>query len=80
MLDGALMAATATPNEALIAMLDDADLEDGALVTLYFGEGEGNLAQIAAEAAGMIETRFAGVDVEVYEGGQPHYTYLVSIE
>ena len=82
MLDGALMAATTTPNEALIAMLDGANLEDGALVTLYFGNGEGasNLARIAAEAAGMIETRFTGVDVEVHEGGQPHYTYLVSIE
>ena len=83
MLDGALVAATATPNEALIAMLDSADLEDGSLVTLYLGSGDGaagDLERIAAEATETIEARFAGVEVEVHEGGQPHYTYLVSIE
>ena len=78
MLDGDLVAATETANEALMAMLDGAEPEDGTLITLYVGSGD--LTQVAEDAAEAIEARFAGVDVEIHEGGQPHYTYLVSIE
>ncbi len=78
LLDGSLVAATATANEALMAMLDEADLEDGSLVTLY--RGAGDLEGVAAEAADAITARYAGVEVEIIDGGQPHYTYLVSIE
>jgi uncharacterized protein len=78
MLEGELVSATRTPNEALIAMLDHAELEDGSLVTLYCGAD--NLGRLAKEAAGIIESRYSGVDVDIIEGGQPHYSYLVSIE
>ena len=47
-LDGVLAAAAATPNDALVAMLDAAGLESGALVTLFYGAG---LAQETAEEA-----------------------------
>ena len=83
MLDGVLIAATATANEALMAILGGADVQDGTLVTLYLGEDNqvaGDLARIAAEAAETIESHFVGVEVEVHNGGQPHYIYLVSIE
>ncbi|MXW29730.1 MAG: DAK2 domain-containing protein [Chloroflexi bacterium] len=77
-LDGELAAAAATPNDALAAMLDAAELDDGALVTLFYGAG---LAEETAEAAGAaIGARTGGIEVEVHEGGQPHYHYLVSIE
>ena len=77
-LDGVLAAAAATPNDALVAMLDAAGLESGALVTLFYGAG---LAQeTAEEAATGIGARLGGIEVEVHEGGQPHYHYLVSIE
>jgi DAK2 domain fusion protein YloV len=78
LLDGSLAAAAASANEALIAMLDVAELEDGSLVTLY--RGAGDFEELAAEAAGAITATYAGVEVEVIDGGQPHYTYLVSIE
>lgn len=77
-LDGALAAAAATPNEALASMLDAADLEEGALITLYFGAGLGE--ETAADAADAIGVRAGGIEVEVHEGAQPHYHYLVSIE
>ncbi|MDA0799284.1 MAG: DAK2 domain-containing protein [Chloroflexi bacterium] len=78
LLDGVVVAATATPNDALIAMLAGAELEAGNLVTLYWGAD--TPGRIASEAAGAIEARFPGVEVDILEGGQPHYTYLVSIE
>lgn len=78
MLDGALAAAAATPNDALAAMLDAAGAGDGALVTLYYGAG---LAEPdARQAADALAERFPGAEIEIYDGGQPHYHYLVSIE
>ena len=78
LLDGKLAATGDGPDAALLAMLDAAQLEDGALVTLYRGEGVS--AEEAESAAGSVAARFAGVEVETHEGGQPHYAYIVSIE
>ncbi len=77
-LDGGLAAAAASPNEALAAMLDAAELGEGALVTLFYGAGLAE--ETAEEAAAAIGARPGGIEVEVHEGGQPHYHYLVSIE
>ena len=78
LLDGDLIAASVTPNEALLTMLEDAELDEGSLVTLYYGAD--NLERFAKEASEIIKGRYAGVEVDVIEGGQPHYSYLVSIE
>lgn len=78
LLDGALAAAAATPNDALAAMLDAAGVGAGALVTLYYGAG---LAESdAREAAAALAARFPDAEFEAHDGGQPHYHYLVSIE
>ena len=77
-LDGGLAAAAASPNDALAVMLDAAELDDGALVTLFYGAGLAE--ETAEEAAAAIDARPGGIEVEVHEGGQPHYHYLVSIE
>ena len=77
-LDGVLAAAAEAPNEALAAMLDAAELEDGALVTLFYGAGLA--VEAAEEAAAAVAERSGDIEVEVHEGGQPHYHYLVSIE
>ena len=77
-LDGGIAAAAANPNDALAAMLDAAELDDGALVTLFYGAGLAG--KTAEEAAAAIGARANGIEVEVHEGGQPHYHYLVSIE
>ena len=77
-LDGVLAAAAGEPNEALAAMLDAAGLEDGALVTLFYGAGLA--VEAAEEAAAAVAERSGDIEVEVHEGGQPHYHYLVSIE
>ena len=77
-LDGDLAAAATSPNDALAAMLDAAELDDGSLVTLFYGAGLAG--ETAEEAAAAIGARPGGIEVEVHEGGQPHYHYLVSIE
>ena len=78
LVDGRLVAAAETLEEALLAGLDDARAAAAELVTLYLGAD-------AAPGAGddvraLIEERFAGVEVDVIAGGQPHYPYLAGVE
>ncbi|MSP78549.1 MAG: DAK2 domain-containing protein [Dehalococcoidia bacterium] len=50
----------------------------GSLVTLYLG---GDLSQADADRdVQALKATFPGIEVELVQGGQPHYLYLVSIE
>ena len=78
LLDGDVVAAAASPHEALMSLVERAAPEDGSLVTLYYGADL--TADEAHSAAGSIASRFEGVETEVVEGGQPYYHYLVSFD
>ncbi len=77
-LDRELVAAGDAPRDVLIALLERAEVEEGHLVTLYYGEptSEGE----AEEAATAVEGAIPGAEVEIVDGGQPYYHYVVSIE
>jgi hypothetical protein len=78
LLEGKPVALAETPHEALLDLIQKADVGEGALLTLYWG---GDSKQATAEtAAEAIRTRFAETEVELVHGGQAHYHYLVSIE
>ena len=48
------------------------------LITIYYGEESSE--EEAQEIADRIETEFEDVDIEVADGGQPVYSYIVSVE
>jgi dihydroxyacetone kinase-like predicted kinase len=48
------------------------------MLTVLLGEGEG--AARAAAAVERVRGRYPEVEVEVHEGGQPHYPALLSAE
>ncbi len=77
--DGDLVVAEATVAGAVRAcvakMLDGR--RQGALVTLYAGEGED---EVSREALASALREAFGVEVEGIDGGQPHYPYLISVE
>ncbi len=52
--------------------------EDSSLVTIYYGEG--TTQEFAEELADFVQTTFDFVDAEVYNGGQPVYNILVSVD
>ena len=52
--------------------------QGGSLVSIYFGEGA--TQESADELAQYIGTKFPDIEVEVYDGGQPLYSYVLSIE
>jgi hypothetical protein len=54
------------------------DAEDLEIVTLYYGNG---ITTAAAETIGAaIRERYPNLEVEIVEGGQPHYYYIISAE
>ena len=77
-LDRELVAAGDGPGDVLLALLDRAGVEEGQLVTLYYGDpiSEGE----AEQAAASVEEAIPGVELEIVDGGQPYYHYVVSIE
>jgi dihydroxyacetone kinase-like predicted kinase len=75
--DGEIVAAGNSIADVAIELMTDSSL-DGELVTIYLGEGasEDEAARIKAAASEAHEEW----EVEVVNGGQPHYPYLISIE
>jgi dihydroxyacetone kinase-like predicted kinase len=76
--DNHVVAATDTPDAALLAALEQAPLLSMEIVTIYFGK-DASEADAKAVAA-RIRDAHTGLDVEVVAGGQPHYPYVVSLE
>jgi len=62
----------------MLGQLDLVDLEDFEIITIYWGEDvtQGEAEQLAAR----IEALSADMEVELVEGGQPHYYYILSLE
>ena len=76
--DGHVAVAADGVEEALLGSLREASVESFEIVTLYHGAGA---SEDEAQAfAGRIRDAHPGLAVEVVEGGQPHYPYVVSLE
>lgn len=65
-------------NATVLDMLDTMIDEDSELVSVYFGEDI--TEEQASEVVEAIEEKFPDVDVELQEGSQPVYYYIVSVE
>ncbi len=63
-----------TTLEMVDAMID----EDSAIVSIYFGAEA--TEEAAEEIASVIEEKYPDVEVEVNNGGQPIYYYVISVE
>ncbi len=76
--DGKLRCSGPDEEAILSDLLEHLDTADCGLVTLYYGANV-TLAQ-AADVAEYIRARYPEVEVEVVEGGQPHYDYILGAE
>ena len=78
LLDDVLTVRAADPQQAVLDLLRQMQAEDAGLITLYFGQPVS-----AAEAAAVraeVEAAYQGQEVEMIDGGQPHYHYILSTE
>lgn len=78
MVDGKIVVSnpdmTATLKEIFAKMID----EDSEIITIYVGE-EGN-KELAEEISEYLESTYEDVEVEIHDGKQPVYPYLMSVE
>jgi DAK2 domain fusion protein YloV len=78
LIDGELRVASSSIDGVAMAVLQEMDVDDAEILTLYYGAGvseEG--ARALAERA---EAQYPYLEVEIVDGGQPHYPYILSIE
>ena len=76
--EGKLCCSGPDERTVLDSLLECLDATDCGLVTLYYG-ADVTLAQ-AAEAADHVRRLYPDLEVEVIEGGQPHYFYILGAE
>jgi uncharacterized protein len=76
--DGRIVVASSSADAALLDALGQVSIESVEIVTIYWGAGA--LAAEAHAVAARIREAHPGLAVEVVEGGQPHYPYVVSLE
>jgi DAK2 domain fusion protein YloV len=78
LLDGKLVAAAGSVEEGCLALLDKAKADEQELITLFYGE---NLSHVDANRiADLIRQKYPSQEVEVQEGGQSHYQFIISVE
>jgi DAK2 domain fusion protein YloV len=76
--DDNLVAAGDKDTEVLFDALDKTSIKKAEVITTYYGEGVSESE--AEDVAKWIRNKYPGKEVEVVNGGQPHYSYTVSLE
>ena len=78
LLDEVLTASGSTLEEVVQEMLRQMQADEHEIITIYYGEG---IAGAEAEKlADEIQVRYPDQEVELVDGGQPHYHYILSVE
>lgn len=76
--DDGLLAVGAELNETLLAMIDELVDEESGIISLYYGE---DVSEEDAQAlADQLQEKYEDLEVEVNDGGQPIYYYILSVE
>lgn len=78
LVDGNLTIAGPDMQRVIRETLQHMDIQRFEIVTLYYGEGVS--AKEAEETARRIKQLYSQLEIEVVEGGQPHYAYILSAE
>ena len=78
LLDGKLVLSSSSVEEAALGFLEKAEADKHELITFYYGEdlnrNEANrIADVARE-------KYPSQEIEVQDGSQPHYPFLISVE
>jgi uncharacterized protein len=78
LLDTDLVAVANSADEVLRKVIADMELDEAEIVTIYYGQ------EVTKEEADIIGTGIGenhpNLQIEVVDGGQPHYEYIISIE
>jgi DAK2 domain fusion protein YloV len=78
LLDGKLVAAAYSLDEACALLLGKANASEAELITFYYGQDTTHAE--ANRIADMMRAKYRDQEIEVQEGGQPHYQFIISVE
>jgi DAK2 domain fusion protein YloV len=78
LLDGKLVASSKTVEKGVLDFLKKAKAEEHELVTLYYGEEMKHSE--ANQIADVVREKYPALEIEVQDGGQPHYQFIISVE
>lgn len=76
--NGKLIQSTSSLEEACLGLLSECDTEDRERITLYYGN---NIAKTDVnKIVDRIRSAYPAHEIELHEGGQPHYQFIVAVE
>ena len=78
LVNGDLTTTASTLEEATCQVLQQMHAEECEILTIYYGESI--TAEEAEALATMLRDQYPDLEIEVVDGGQPHYPYILSIE
>lgn len=78
LLDSKLVVSAESVEQGVMDLLEKARAEQHEIVTLFYGEDMTHAE--ANRLADEIVAKYASLEVEVQEGGQPHYQFIIAIE
>ena len=78
LLDGKLISSAQSLEKAGFELLDKVEADQYELVTLFYGADISK--QDANQIADAIQAEYPNLEVELQDGGQPHYQFILSIE
>jgi dihydroxyacetone kinase-like predicted kinase len=78
LLNGVLVYAAGTIEEALLGLLARAHADDHERITLFYGKNIGRTE--VNTVVDKIRSAYQSQELEVHDGGQPHYQFIISIE
>ena len=77
-INGNLAVASQDMDRVVHDTLQRMDMDSCEIVTLYYGQDI--TAERAKEMARQIQRRYSQLEIEVVDGGQPYYAYILSVE
>ena len=78
MVDGKILVSDPDMESALLATLDKMVDEDSEIVTIYIGQD--GQKELVEKLTATLEDKYEEIEVEVHQGDQPVYPYLLSVE
>ena len=78
LLDGKLVASATSVEQGALDLLKKAKADEHELITLIYGE---DLSRAEADRiVDKVRAAYSSLEIEVQDGGQPHYPFIISIE
>ncbi len=78
LLDGRLILAASSLEEAVLGLLKQAEAEAYELITMFYGDGLSKSR--AHRLADLVREAYPDQEIEVQFGGQPHYPLILAVE